>query len=462
MDQEIDLRPYMLVLLKRWRLILSCVIGLMIIGIVIPVAAQQRRSASADIMIVPVSSQVTLDPRFQTTSGSQATTPAAQRQALIGLATSHAVAEKVFEAVGAAPGGSEADPIQALIDQVQVSSSSDLLKITVSDPDPARAVKIADAWGQAYERLVADVYTRSQFRSDLLASELTAAQQRYDGAQQSLETFLGSGEIIQMQSQIAQLNGLLGGSREAQQLLYTDYLSRTHQLDLILEDAQTLRDQANASGASSFSDSFAALLLQARAVGGAATTFQLSASDIGSVDAASGSALANLDRLIRVISQRRDELRAQADEIASAIADDKDTAMGMDSATRNRYINQLATLNRSYEQLRAQQDILTQQRDLARDTLILLQRKRDEQEIARSSPQIEVRFVSTSLDPKPSVVARAALSGIAAGVVGLVLGVMLALLLDVLLPAVRRLTQPAPAQPAPRSDRPADRPMTGD
>ncbi len=458
MDQEIDLRPYFVAVIRRWRLVLVCIFGLAIVGAAIPLMLGQGRSASANVLIVPVSSQVTLDPRFQTTNGNQATTPAAQRQALISLASSQTVARQVIEQVSPGSGEGSNDPVERLISQIQVSSSSDLLQITVNDPDPAIALKLANAWGQVYESLVASVYTRSQFRTELLNSEITAAQERYNSAQQSLETSLIDGKTINVQNQIAQMNGLLDGSRQEQQMLYTDYLSRTRQLQLILEDAQTLRAQTSVLDTNGFADRFAALLLWVRTVDSAAPTLQLSTGDLASNDLPADQTLSDLDRLISVLARRRDQLLAQANEIANAIASDSDAVTGLDATTRQRYIDQLATLNSTYEQQRARQDLLTQQRDLARDTLMLLQRKRDEQEVARSSPQVEVRFVSANLNPKPSQSMRALLSGLTAGIGGLILGLVLVLLLDMVLPALRRLT--VLPQGAERTDVAAERPAS--
>jgi uncharacterized protein involved in exopolysaccharide biosynthesis len=458
MDQEIDLRPYFVAVIRRWRLLLVCMCGLMIIGTATPLIFGRGRSASASVLIVPITSQVTLDPRFQTTNGNQATTPAAQRQALISLASSQTVARQVIEQVSPGSGEGSNDTVERLISQIQVSSSSDLLQITVNDPDPAIALKLANAWGQVYESLVASVYTRSQFRTELLNSEITAAQERYNSAQQSLETSLIDGKAINVQNQITQMNGLLDGSRQEQQMLYTDYLSRTRQLQLILEDAQTLRAQASVLDTNGFADRFAALLLWVRTVDSAAPTLQLSTGDLASNDLPADQTLSDVDRLISVLARRRDQLLAQANEIANAIASDSDAVTGLDATTRQRYIDQLATLNSTYEQQRARQDLLTQQRDLARDTLMLLQRKRDEQEVARSSPQVEVRFVSANLNPKPPQSMRALLSGLTAGIGGLILGLVLVLLLDMVLPALRRLS--VLPQGAERTDVAAERPAS--
>jgi len=430
----------------------------MIIGTATPLIFGRGRSASASVLIVPITSQVTLDPRFQTTNGNQATTPAAQRQALISLASSQTVARQVIEQVSPGSGEGSNDTVERLISQIQVSSSSDLLQITVNDPDPAIALKLANAWGQVYESLVASVYTRSQFRTELLNSEITAAQERYNSAQQSLETSLIDGKAINVQNQITQMNGLLDGSRQEQQMLYTDYLSRTRQLQLILEDAQTLRAQASVLDTNGFAYRFAALLLWVRTVDSAAPTLQLSTGDLASNDLPADQTLSDVDRLISVLARRRDQLLAQANEIANAIASDSDAVTGLDATTRQRYIDQLATLNSTYEQQRARQDLLTQQRDLARDTLMLLQRKRDEQEVARSSPQVEVRFVSANLNPKPPQSMRALLSGLTAGIGGLILGLVLVLLLDMVLPALRRLS--VLPQGAERTDVAAERPAS--
>jgi uncharacterized protein involved in exopolysaccharide biosynthesis len=412
--------------------------------------------ASADVLIVPTTSQVTLDPRFQTTNGSQASTPASQRQALINLVSSQSLAERVVRKAGVT------HEAQELIDRTSVASTSDLLQITVSDPDPATALRLAQAWGQEYEGFVAEVYTRNQGPTQLLDAEVKTAQDRYDASQSELERFLSDGKLLTTQALITSTNGLLLSSSDAQQMRYADYLTRTRELDLLIADAQTLRDQASAQQSAGFADSFATLLLRARTVDHAAPSFQISLGDLNAGATSARDMAAGLDQFIAVLKRRRDELAAQADAIAGAIVGDGGVA-GLDSATRQRYTNQLAALNSTFEQLRAQRVMLTQKRDVARDSLLLLLRKHDEQEIARSSPQIEVRFVSASLEARPSALGRMALFATVAGVGGLILGALLAIFLDVLSPALRRLSAADAAQPAgARADLPADRPIPGD
>ncbi|MEI7772097.1 MAG: Wzz/FepE/Etk N-terminal domain-containing protein [Chloroflexales bacterium] len=453
MEQEIDLRPYLVAVLRHWRMIIICTLALALAGVASSALAKPSQRANADVLVIPATSQITLDPRYQTTYGSSnVSNPTAARQALINLVTSRLVVEQVATTLG------EVDTTaDTLSQQVKVTSTSDLLQITVSDADPARALKIAEAWGKAYEQVVDDIYSRSQTQADLLTADIAAAQQRYNDAQAALETLLKDGQIVKVQGQIASMTDLLDGTRKAQQQLYSDYLTRIGKLDLLLQDAQTLRDQAGAQATSGFADGFAALLLRARTVSDTAPAFQLSAGDIASAQGSSSALTATLDQMISVLAQRRDQLSAQAAEIAAAIASGGAASSGQDAATLTRYSDQLATLNSTFEQLDAQKTRLTQQRDLARDTLMLLQKKRDEQEVARSSPQIEVRFISANIEPKSSTTGQLVLMGGVAGVIGLVLSIVLALLLDVVIPALRRLSRPESAQPGARSDTLADR-----
>ncbi len=457
MDREIDLRPYFLALffalLRHRRLIVTCAIGIAIIaGVAFLVPGLLSRTATADVIIVPNSSQVTLDSRFQTTDN-QATNPTALREGLISLAGNHIIAGQVIKELG------DTELIaEDLYQQINVTQNGDVIQITARNRDRDLALRIAQAWGKAYENLVIDTYGGSRFRQDMLASEIDAAQQRYDQAQTTLEKFLVSAETIKVQQQIANLNDLLTGSRQSQQQLYTDYLARSRQVELILQDAQTLRDQIDTQGATKFANSFASLMLRIRMVDGTAPVFRMTAADITTSETDPSNLSANLDQLIKVLSRRHDQLLAQSNEVASAITSGGVIPTGLDAATRQRYVDQVAGLNSTNEQLQAQQNMLTTQRDLARDALTLLQRKRAEQEVAQSSPQIEVRFISASINPRSlfSLAIRALLTAITSGVLGLVLGAVIALLLDTIIPAIRRLMSSDASQPAARSDTPTD------
>ncbi len=448
MDQEIDLRPYVLALVLRWRLIIICAISLAVIGGIVPLVGTATRSATSDVVIIPSSSQVTLDARFQTT-GSLATNPAAQRLGLINLASSRTLAEQVVKDLG-----DTTLSANALYAQVKVVSTSDLLQITVSNPDPDLALRVAQAWGKAYETLVINVYGGSQFRIDLLTTEINLAKQRSSQAQTALEKSLVSSQSIKVQQQIANLNDLLSGSRASQQQLYADYLSRSHSVELILQDAQTLRDQADTQGTSAFANSFASLMLRVRIVGSSTPAFQMTVADLASIETNPSNLSANLDQLIKALAHRRDQLLAQSNEVANAITSGGMIATGLDAATRQRYIDQLADLNGTYEQLQARQNTLIQQRDLAAEALSLLLRKRSEMEVAQGSPQIEVRFIGASIAPLISQFDRALLYASVAGILGLLVGAVLALFLDVVIPAVRQMSMPKPSQSANRPDAP--------
>ncbi len=452
MDQEIDLRPHLIALLHRWRLLVICTIGLAVItGATSLTLALIFRTASADVLIIPSSSRVTLDPRFQTTSDNQATNPVSLRQGLVNLASSYILVEQVAKDLG--------DPevtIDKLYQQVKILPDGDMIRISVSNANSDLALQIVKVWGKTYEDLVTSVYGGSQFRSEVLTAEIDTAQQRYEQAQTALEKFLTSAQSMKVKQQIANLNDLLSGSRQAQQQLYTDYLSRVHQIEILLQDAQTLHDQADTQGTSKFANSFASLMLRIRMVDGAAPVFRMTAADVTASETDSGNLSANLSQLIKMLSHRQDQLRTRSNEIASAITSSGMISTGLDGATRERYMDQVAELNSTYENLQAQQNTITQQRDLAYEALTLLQRKRAEQEVAQSSPQIVIRFIGAGIDPLFSLITRTLLYMVAAAILGLVFSIMIALLIDTIIPAIRRLMSSEVTLPAKRSDTPAD------
>jgi len=63
-EEEIDLKPYLLALLRRWWIIVGVAIGLALIAGVLAVLRAPPFSASSSLLIVPANSQITLDSRF--------------------------------------------------------------------------------------------------------------------------------------------------------------------------------------------------------------------------------------------------------------------------------------------------------------------------------------------------------------------------------------------------------------
>jgi hypothetical protein len=90
-------------------------------------------------------------------------------------------------------------------------------------------------------------------------------------------------------------------------------------------------------------------------------------------------------------------------------------------------------------------------RNLALDSLSILQRKLDEQRVALGAPEVQVRFVSTTVEPAISALVRAVLYAVLAAFAALLLCAFGVLGQTVLRPRLM-------PQPQPRAERPLDQP----
>lgn len=451
MEQEIDLRPYIRAVLQRWRLIAAIGFATVAVAIALTLILPTSYTARADVLILATRLQLQFDPRFITDDNSQFTNPAARREALVALAANGALEERV--AAGLAPEILGPNYRTGdLRERITVSPVGDLMRISASDPDPDHARALVDAWALNYVRLVNEVYAKDETTTEEIRRQLGEAQQRYTAAQQELEDFLGASDLVRIEQQTQNIQALLDGSRKANQALYTQYLSRTHELDLVVNDAQTLRRQIATTPGGGLADSLAALALRARLAGGQQLPIDLRFDEPGALAQGGGASVEDLDALISVVQQRRGELLEAAQQLAQAMANGGESTVGLTPALRAAYERELTTLRQQFEQERARQNFLEQQRNVALDSLSILQRKLDEQLVALGSSQADVRFVGVAVEPPRSGLARMVIAAGLALAVGLFLGVVAAIALALIRPSPAGAPSPSPG------DRPIDRP----
>lgn len=440
MEEEIDLRPYVLAIFRRWALVVGLALVAAIVAVSILALTPRSSHATVDLLIVPSSSQVTLDPRFVNRDAALLTNATFQRQALIGLASSAALEQRVAAELERSPIGTL--NASAVLSSIQVSAEGDIIRITGRAADDATALAIVELWGRSYERLVAEIYSRDTVQGALIVEQIDAAQKRVATEQANLEAFLAQSRRAEVERQAKSLDGLLEGSVASANDLYRDYTRRSQELDLLLQDARTLRGQVDAGAVDDLGDALASLSLRARAAGGADLPVMLSLDNLAAVSGELATA-EDLDALISVVAEQRDRLDAESRRVAAAISSGELPLTGVSTADRAGYERQLAALRLEAEQLRAQEQLLTMRRDVALSSLELLQRKSEEQQIAQVTPQVAVRYLSARIDGATGLsLSRFALYGAAGLFAGALAGAALALLLELL--ATRRAGRALP------------------
>jgi capsular polysaccharide biosynthesis protein len=443
MEQEIDLRPFFRSILSRWWLVLLVALGAALIGVVLALMAPRVPTARADVLIISTTSQVNLDPRFTTRDATLLTNVTFQRQALISLATSSAVEQATAQELVAQGHLATAPAPGTLASTIRVASQGDLVVITAETNEAVDAVTLAETWARAYEQVVAEVYTRDIAGDALLTAQVAEAERRYQAAQAAYETFVGQSELVQVEQQVKRVQELLDAARLSGITLHTEYLLRAQELDLILSDAQALRQQVGGNS-DSLADGVALLTLRARAAGGELLPVQLSFADAASVARSSTATLDDLEILITVIAAQRDALLADAADVAASLTDTTGPIRGLGDAPRTGYEAQLATLLERQEALLGERAGLAQSRDVAFSSLEVLRRKADEQQIAQTTPQTTVRFVGATIQPPPSPFLNIGIYAILGGAVGVLSGIALALILDRIRPRARPTATPVP------------------
>jgi capsular polysaccharide biosynthesis protein len=237
MDDEIDLRKYIDILIKRWREII--VIALVVIAVAAAGVLALRMvqppvyQADATVAIVRTQTQVNLDDRF-TTSSSQpgASDVGSRRGALLGLVYSGSIAEHVAAELYEQLDSRYQDPA-TLLEQIDAqlgteggrTTQSDLIVISASADSPAMAAAIANAWARRYVLEVNRIY--GQVPDEMIASvqsELDQAQLAYEQAQRALEQFLTTSPLNALQREVQETQQAIAALQTANSTALSSYI----------------------------------------------------------------------------------------------------------------------------------------------------------------------------------------------------------------------------------------------
>lgn len=396
MEQELDLRPYALATLRRWRWILGGMLVAFALAAGWTLLQPPTFRASTSVLIDPFVAMVSLEGRITERDTGPFTTAASRRQALLDLLESPVLEARVLERLGS----SEWQPGD-LVRRVQVrATNTDLLQVTVTGRDEAEAVRLAELWGQEYERLVRELYSDTTFGVERLDQEIAEARERYAEARRKLEEFVQRGELTRTSYEAARLRELLDAARTAHRDLYAAAVERVRELEQAIADARTLRMQVE-RGERAPADAISAIVLRLRASGDGGINLMVDPDILARVDpdllaASRAATLDELERLIAVLEGERDRMLGEAERIAAAIAAGDASAVALDPDTLARYERELARLDGRLADLSAEQKALQQAVDLALNTLEALQTKRDERALAQATPTVSVRYLGTT------------------------------------------------------------------
>lgn len=400
MEDEIDLREYLDVLIKRWKWI----VGLTLVAALAAAAVsffvlEPVYEASALVLITSPRYQLRFDPRLETVSDIETAS-----KAYPSLAMSDDLLDQVVNALDPEDLAGNERKLQVLRGKVRASAGADpsLLQLKASNGDPETAAHIANVWAEQYVEYVNELYGRRSEDVTFFTEQLDDARSTLERAEEALIAYEAGNQQTILQ---ARLN--------AKRSALSDYLAVQHELTLVIEDARALQQQLEnqpASAPASLGDDLAALLLEIQAlsrdvelplqlqVGGGESLFNQTVGEQAEL----------LGDLISALEGRLVETEAQVEALSAEIL----------------------PLQEALQQAVTEKERLVREQEVARDTFLTLANKVEEARIAAQDETGEVRLASRASVPQSPVSPRKLMNTAIAGFLGLFLGIFAAFFVE--------------------------------
>ena len=384
-DQEIDFRPYIEAIAGKWYWILGLgfLAGILAFGATSLLVAPTYE-ATALVSITEPRQRVQFDPRIVTVEENQ------PLRAYPEIAVSDELLEELIENL---PEGS-AISVQRLRSMLKASPGGDpsLLKLSVTNSDPALASNIANGWAEMFVSWANRVY------GDSGEEQLFFFEQRLEDA----ETDLQAAEKALVDYQAENRSAILETELLALLQTLADLLAKKGEIDLLLQDIESLlvlfQDNPAGEDASAIVDQFTMLILKLRAFGGVpgnseeTVPWQLQVTT-NNLEAE------NTTRTLQQVRSLQDTLQFQADQTENALAEIEPKILAIQQE------RQLAN---------AREALMLRGVQVAEDTHTALARTVEEKQITSQDVNAGVRLVSRSAVPESPVGPRKTINSLAA------------------------------------------------
>ncbi|MDP2660971.1 MAG: hypothetical protein Q8R28_09605 [Dehalococcoidia bacterium] len=367
-EDEIDLRKYVLLLVKRWRfmrdVLVVVALATLFFGLTGAGGAPQYQ-ATAGLALVKSKTEVNLEDKIKTISPDTAALALAapaqsssnRSSTLASLVQNQLVAREVVKTMSDRLPPVLRDPeVLAGMIQGQVRKGTDIVDVIARGDDPVLVTDIANAWAVAYESYVNRIYSGVGISVGSIDQNVAAARADYERARDALLQYDAEDKTFQIQRDIDYRKGVIGALQTTRQVAITTILTKTVEvqtdimgkyqsaalgmfalpttkevddkisqltvlyankvkLQQTLLDAQTLRDQASKSPAGADSNSLALLLIKAQlaTAGGLPSGLQLQVGAQSSGGGGSAAQVSDLDALISTLNSRLKEIQAAID-----------------------------------------------------------------------------------------------------------------------------------------------------
>ncbi len=261
-NDEIDLRPYLQALVRRWGyLAIFAVVGALA-GLLVSWLPAETYEATAICLLTKQTNKLSLTSQLSTVA--DPTNTQTRADSIITIANSDAVAFQVMTAMQ-----DQLPDDMTLADfagNITIETVGDTILIKALAEEAGLAETIANTWAQVMVEAVNLAYSGEQPLS-IVETQGQTAKADYETVQAELESFLETSQIEALQQQLDELNVLLYNGQTNDRLALFEY-HRTRKNEMLAVQIQgqalkTLLQQGNQSAAGDLGDALAVFLARA-------------------------------------------------------------------------------------------------------------------------------------------------------------------------------------------------------
>lgn len=390
MEEEIDLREYVEVLIRHWMWIVGLAVVAAATALAVSLLMPPTYEAAALAAVTDFRYVMHFEPRLETVENAELPSGAYSE-----LATSDDLLQILLSELSPGLEGVEsALDLRGMV-EAELTGGSRMVRLTVRSSDPTEAARVANAWLEVFVEQANAIYgSRGEEDLQFFQTQLEQAEADLEAAEEALVSFQAQNQAAILEAQLA----------SAQRDL-TDYLSEQRGIERVTRSARTLRarlvDQPTDAPVDA-EDDLAALLLQLQILS-VRPSFELQVSDASllSSDQTVSEVLSSIDSMVESLETREGEIEAQVETLEP----------------------QILGLQQQLQDVRAERDRLVRDRDVAQETYLTLARKVEEARIAAEDGVGRVRVASQAGVPRNPVGPRTKVNVALAGALGLMMGV---------------------------------------
>jgi uncharacterized protein involved in exopolysaccharide biosynthesis len=432
-DDEIDLRPYILTLMRNWWQValLAILVAVAAFGFSRMLPLQYESTAS--ILLTRTRAELTLAQQFPTIT--EPIDTRSRMDALLAIIYSDALAvatqlELISEIT------LDINDVQEFKELVSVSSNGDVITITAKSDDPQLAADIANTWARQAVAAINQAYSSEQPLSEIQA-QLVTAQDQYEISQENLASFIQDNRIVLLTQRLNETQRLfsqLGEERAGQISFLAQRKQAMRELEIRAEALQEQLQSDSQSSAAELGDALAVMKLRANALlvtlppttgelpviqtdPDRGLTFNIQIDEFSSFLETPQDYISDLETIIRIAQSEQVRIQAEIDLLSHQVLEGSgfETLESIDAHMRE--------LETQLEREHTRRLELTSKRDLAWQAYQAISQKETE---IRNTPQSvnQVNLVSQAITPQTPISRGTARNTLIGGLLGMFLGML--------------------------------------